>query len=231
MNKLPQLRNIIIPAALVGGLLLGMGAGYLQIKKEQKVFQEKLKEANKRAAYFQQKMEEQKNEAMVSLEQKEQQCRSDLDKLQAVLQNERKTLGTQLEKLQEQTHVLELKAKEKEDAFAKTKQELQVTERRNNDLEQELKKTTSEKNAFQTDLKKTARDLEQCSSNNAELCMIAGDLVKKYKNKGIGAAILEKEPLTQIRKVELEQFVRDYGEEIERLKVKKNDTEGKHVSE
>jgi hypothetical protein len=61
--------------------------------------------------------------------------------------------------------------------------------------------------------------------------MIAGDLVKKYKNKGIGAAILEKEPLTQIRKVELEQFVRDYGEEIERLKVKKNDTEGKHVSE
>jgi hypothetical protein len=45
--------------------------------------------------------------------------------------------------------------------------------------------------------------------------------VKAYKNKGIGAAILEKEPLTQIKKVELEQLTQKYKEEIEKLRITK----------
>lgn len=232
MKKLPQPRNIIIPvAALVAGLMIGLGVGQIQIKKEQKVYQDKIKEANKKAAYFQQKTAEGKNEAMVALEQQEQKCRGDLNKLQIALQNEKKTLETQLGKLQEQTQKLELKVKESDAAFAKTKQELQVMERNNKDLDHELKKTTAEKQALQAELKKTTRDLVQCSSNNAELCIIAEELVKKYKNKGIGAAIMEKEPLIQVKKIELEQFVQKYQEEIEQLKTKKNVVEGKHVDE
>ena len=235
MKKLLQPRNIIIPvAALVAGLMIGLGVGQIQIKKEQKVYQDKIKETSKKAAYFQQKIAEEKNEAMVALEQQEQKCRGDLNKLQIALKNEKNVLEAQLGKFQEQTQKLEkleLKIKESDAAFAKTKQELQVMERNNKDLDHELKKTTAEKQALQAELKKTTRDLVQCSSNNAELCIIAEELVKKYRNKGIGAAILEKEPLIQVKKVELEQFVQKYQEEIEQLKTKKNVVEGKHVDE
>ena len=45
--------------------------------------------------------------------------------------------------------------------------------------------------------------------------------MKAYKNKGVKDAILEKEPLTQIKKVELEQLAQKYKEEIEQQKIKK----------
>lgn len=230
--RIPSMQKFIVPAvALAAGLLIGLGAGHIQITKERKISQDKIKEANKKTAYFQQKMEEEKSSAMASLEQKEQQCRGDVGKLQAALRTEKKNLGAQVEKLQGQTQKLELKVKETDAAFAKTKQELQTAERSNKDLDRELKKTTEEKLALQTELKKTSRNLGQCVSNNAELCVIAEDLVKKYKNKGLGAVLLEKEPLTQVKKVEMEQMAQKYQEEIEQLKTKKNIVEGKHVDE
>ncbi len=232
MKKLPPRRSIIaFVAALVAGLVIGLGVGQIQVNKEQKVCRDNVKEANKKAAYFQQKMEEEKSVAMVSLEQKERQCRGDVDKLQASLQKEKRVLGAQLTKLQEQAQSLEMKLKQTDEAFAKTKGELQATERTNKDLNLELKKTKTEKQSLTTELKRTTRDLGQCSSNNAALCTIAGELVKKYKNKGIGDALLEKEPLTQFKKVELEQLTQKYRDEIEQLQIEKKVVEGKHVAE
>jgi hypothetical protein len=63
--------------------------------------------------------------------------------------------------------------------------------------------------------------LSSCEESNASLCIIGEELVKAYKNKGITTAILEKEPLTQIKKVELEQLAQKYKENIEQLKIKK----------
>jgi hypothetical protein len=81
-----------------------------------------------------------------------------------------------------------------------------------------LKKTAGEKQALQADLKRTTRELGTCSSNNADLALIAEELVKRYKNKGFGAVLLEKEPLTQVRKVELEQLTNQYLEDIAQKK-------------
>ena len=232
MKKLFQSRSLVISiAAIAAGFLIGLGVGQIQIKNLKTVFEEKIREANKKTAYFQQKMAESKDEAMFSLEQQEQKCRSELEKLQFTLQKERKTLGTEAETLRSQVQTLEGKAKETDAVLARTKQELQTLDHNNKDLDRELKKTTSERNTLQAELKKTTRDVNQCSSNNAELCSIAQELVAKYKNKGIGEAILEKEPLTQVKKVELEKLVQDYRDEIERLKMNKNSAEGSHADE
>jgi len=228
MKQIPQFQKIIIPiVAILIGLIIGLGIGHLQMQKEQKIFQDKIKEANKKVAFIQKKMEEEKTEATASLEQK---CQSDLDKLL----NEKKALGEQLVKLKEQTRNLEAKIeakiKEADELTAKNKKELQdagkkydQASQRNKDLERDLKKVKGEKDALQVQLKKTTQSLDSCQINNAKLCIIGEELVKSYRNKGVKDAILEKEPLTQIKKVELEQLAQKYKEEIEQQKIKKSD--------
>ena len=221
MIKLPllQKKHIISAAALAIGLIIGLGVGHIQINKEQKICQERIREANKKVAYFQKKMAEDKTEAMSSLEQNEQKCRSDLDKLQLTLRNERKTLTGQLGAVREQVQKLEMQAKASEEASTKIKKELRETAQSNKELETGLKKTTGEKQALQSELKKKTQDLAHCASNNAALCIIADELLTKYRNKGIGAAILEREPIVQVKKVELEQLTQKYREEIEQQKI------------
>jgi chromosome segregation ATPase len=226
MDKVSQLKKVIIPVvALVIGLSIGLGVGHLQFKKEQKIFQDKMKESSKKIAFIQKKMAEEKDEATTSLGQK---CQSDTDKLQ----NEKKSLGSQLAKLKEQTRNLEekieAKVKESDELITKNKKELQdagkkydQAAQRTKELERDLKKVKGEKDALQAQLKKTTQKLSSCEESNANLCIIGEELVKAYKNKGITTAILEKEPLTQIKKVELEQLTQKYKENIEQLKIKK----------
>jgi predicted RND superfamily exporter protein len=230
MKKLSSLLKVIVPiVTLIVGLLVGLGVGQLQMKKEEKIFQDKMREASKKIAFMQKKMVEEKTEATVSLEQRYQ---NDLDKVQ----NEKKALGEQLGKMKEQVRNLqtkmetemEAKIKQTEELSTKTKKELQEERQkytqlsqRNKDLEREQEKMTAEKKALQSDLEKTTRNLGRCEVNNAKLCIIAEELVNAYRNKGIGAAILQKEPLTEIKKVELEQLAEKYRQEIEQQRIKK----------
>jgi predicted nucleic acid-binding Zn-ribbon protein len=227
---------IIAAGALVIGLTTGLGVSNMHSKKEQKVFEDKIKEANRKIVFLQKMMTEEKAESTASVEQK---CQGDQDKLDK-LQNEKRTLGVQLEKLKEQMQGLEMKAKELDEVSAKAKKlelkvkesteasakstkDLQEMERNNKDLDRELKKTKEEKQALETELKKKTEDLGHCEANNAELCVIAEELINKYRNKGLGAVIAQKEPLTQIKKVELEKIIQQYQEEIDQLKVKKKE--------
>src|SRR5208282_5736620 len=145
MKQIPQLQKIIIPiVAIVIGLSIGLGVGHQQLKKEQKIFQDKIKESGKKMAFIQKKMAEEKDEATASLGQK---CQSDTDKLQ----NEKKALSGQLAKLKE-------KKKDLQEAGKKYDQAIQ----QNKDLEHNLKKVNGEKDNLQAQLKKTAKALKSC---------------------------------------------------------------------
>jgi len=220
--NIPPIQKLIIPAiALAAGLIIGLGFGQMQVNKEQKICQDKIKEKDKKIAFIQKKMSEEKAAATSNLEQK---CLDDANKLQAELMSEKKKagiLGGKVASLNGQLQKLDVRIKAADETVARTKQELQEAFRSNKDLDRELKKTAGEKQALQTDLKRTTRELGTCSINNAELAQIADDLVKKYKDKGLGAVLLEKEPLTQVRKVELEQLTSQYQEEIEQKKITK----------
>jgi chromosome segregation ATPase len=254
MKKLPKPTKIIIPLiSLIIGLIIGLGVSQIQIDKERKISQDKMKEASKKFAFIQRKMEEEKNQATVSMEER---CHSDLDKLQ----NEKTALGEQLVKLKEQARsvetkmaedreqartlaakmeaemakmreqvrTLEARIKQADEVAARTKKELEderqkyaQAAQRNKDLESEGRKMAAEKQVLQAGLEKATRDLGQCEESNAKLCLIAEELVKAYRNKGIGAVVLEKEPLTQVKRVELEQFTQRYREEIDQQRIKK----------
>jgi chromosome segregation ATPase len=224
-----KLKKYMIPlAALAAGLLIGSGIGYMNLNKEQRIFQDKMREANKKIAYIQKRMAEEKNEETALLEQR---CREDVEKLQKALRYEKKTLGDQVKKFTEQVQKMETQVRDTEEVSAKTKKELQDMTRTNKDLDHDLKRVTTEKQTLQAELKKTSKELGQCSTNNADLIIIAEELVAKYRNKGLGSILMEKEPITQVKKVELEQFTQQYREEIEQLKIKKKDARGKNVTE
>lgn len=220
MKKKSLLLKIVIPsAALTVGLLIGFGVSRVQAEKKETAFQNKIKEASRKIAFIQKKMSEEKTEATVFMEQKFQ---GDL----ATLRNENKSLAGQMGRSKEQMLKLEMKSRETDEAYVKAKKEsdeaiaknrkdIQEMELNIRDLDNKLKKVTAEKQAIQKELKKTAQDLDHSEANNARLSVIAEDLVKKYRDKGLGTVLMEKEPLTQIRKVELEQLVREYKEKIE----------------
>jgi hypothetical protein len=121
---------------------------------------------------------------------------------------------------------LEMQAKTSEEASTKMKKAIQESERSNKELDLGLKKITGEKQALQSELKKMTQELGHCASNNAELCIIAEELLTKYRNKGVGAAILEREPIVQVKKVELEQLTQKYQEEIEQQKINNKNNGG-----
>jgi len=222
MKQMSQLKKILIPAAaVVVGLVIGLGIGQFQLKKEQKIFQDKIKEASRRMTYLQKKMADEKNETTAAMEGRHQ---AELKKIQ----DEKNVLGGQLGKLKEQAGGLEKKIKEADEVIARTRKELQDVHQKyaqatqcGKDLERDLKKARGEKEALQGELKAATRSLNQCQKHNANLCIIAEDLVKAYRNKGVGAAILEKDPLLQIKKVDLEHLTQKYREEIEQQKIKK----------
>jgi chromosome segregation ATPase len=231
-----QLQKIIIPAlALIIGLILGFGIGHLQVKKEKKLSKERMEEANRKIVFMQKKMAEIKTEADTASEQK---CQGDMEKLDA-LQREKKMLDLQAGKLKEQIQGFEAKLKasdeaaanakevlartkkESTEAAAKAAEQLKDAEQKNRELDGDLKRMSGEKQALQTELTKTGHSLDKCKAHNAELCIIAEELVKKYKDKGLGAVIAGKEPLTQLKKVELEKLAQQYREGIEQLKIRK----------
>jgi chromosome segregation ATPase len=185
--------------------------------------------------FLQQKITDARTSADENLEQK---CQSDLEKLE-ILQDEKKVMEIQSARLKEQLQSLEMKVKESDEQAAKAKdsyarkaeesdealagalRKLKESDGNRKDLEEELKKIIGEKQTIETELKRASQNLGKCEADNAELCIIAEELVIKYKEKGLGSVLMGKEPLTQIKRVELEKLAQQYREEIEQRKIRK----------
>lgn len=88
------------------------------------------------------------------------------------------------------------------------------------ELDGKLAQLAAEKQALESEAKRQAQLIKRCQSHNARLCIIANELVQQYEGKGVMSSILHKEPLTQLKKVALEQFVQEYQERIDAEKLK-----------
>lgn len=222
--------RIIIPAiCLAAGLAIGLGIGGVRIKKEEQIFQGKIKEANRKIAFMQKKTAEEKTDAATFIEE---QCQNNLNRLE----DEKKALAGELGTIKGQMQKTEAKAREADELLSNTRKDLQAAQQSKNALSQqleksmqgvqalreEMKKSEGEKQTAQAGLKKTTQDIERCKADNARLCIIAQDILNRYRRKGLGAVLMGAEPLTQIKKVELEELINKYQDEIEKQKIKNN---------
>ncbi|WP_235001275.1 DNA repair protein [Nitrosovibrio sp. Nv4] len=91
------------------------------------------------------------------------------------------------------------------DEAAKQNEELSV---RRQQLEQDLKDTANR-------LAKQNEHRKLCEANNGELYRIGRELVDWYADKGPLSAILEAEPFTRMKSVEMENLLESYREKLE----------------
>lgn len=120
----------------------------------------------------------------------------------------------EVEKLQRQIAELTEKAaleNVKNDQLQSSYQQLQQQLVR---FDQEQKTAQTEKEALQSHLKVVGQQQERCLAHNAEMARVASEVLNAYGDKGVFSALLEKEPLTGIKKVEVEHLIQDYRRDI-----------------
>lgn len=96
-----------------------------------------------------------------------------------------------------------------------TKQDLQKSE-------QNLHQTESEETQLQATLAGQAQLIESCTAKNVAMVQINRALLKRYAKKGVVDAMLQREPLTQLERVEIDNIVQEYQDQIDQQDFKQN---------
>jgi len=221
-------RALVILVVLVVGISAGFGFEHWQLEKERKVHQDKLNEANRKFALIQKRYTEEKA-LSYNLEGQKRSALEEVEKLR----KDNEALGEAVRELKAGVVAYEEQNKQAVEKLARFKLALDEQEKRFaetvqavRERETEVKRLSAEQQALQADLKKHREGLERCEGNNARLCIIAADILEKYEKKGVLTALSQNEPLTQLKKVELEKYVQEYRQQIDQEKVKKQSKSG-----
>ncbi|HKJ09757.1 MAG TPA: hypothetical protein VKA76_11795 [Gammaproteobacteria bacterium] len=83
----------------------------------------------------------------------------------------------------------------------------------------DLHQTRQEKHRLQQELAQQRTAFQQCDGKNIKLYEANVDLLKRYADKGVMAALLQKEPVTGIKQVKVENILQEYREKLKRLRV------------
>jgi ABC-type transporter Mla subunit MlaD len=87
---------------------------------------------------------------------------------------------------------------------------------------QNLRQTDAENTQLQATVVDQAQLIESCEAKNAKMVQINRELLEHYEKKGFFDAMLQREPLTQLKRVEIENITQEYQDEIDRQEFKKN---------
>ncbi|RTL52757.1 MAG: hypothetical protein EKK46_10440 [Rhodocyclaceae bacterium] len=114
-------------------------------------------------------------------------------------------LGRELEALKADQEKLSAKLAETEKQLADTMATLRSTEAAKRDLE-----ATGERQ----------RDtITTCEGKNVKLYRYGTELLQAYQGKGCASSLLQSEPLTGLKRVEIENLVEDYRDKLDEQKV------------
>ncbi len=86
---------------------------------------------------------------------------------------------------------------------------------------QQLRQSESDKNQLQDTVNGQAELIQSCGSKNAELVRINREVLERYRKKGCFDALLQREPLTQLKRVEVENLVQEYQDQIDQSAFRK----------
>jgi chromosome segregation ATPase len=89
--------------------------------------------------------------------------------------------------------------------------------------EQNLRQIQTDKDLLQETVVGQAQQLETCESHNVRLLQVNRDLLGQYENKGFFDSLMQREPITGLKGVELENIVQDYQDRLDRLVFRKTE--------
>lgn len=150
------------------------------------------------------------------LKQKIEKLDAKLSKLDGKLDKSSSTLG----KFKESNNALR-------DKLVETQEKFQELVGKFRETAISLRNAELEKRELEVINQQQAKSIEKIIADNKKLYTFNQELIEKYENKGLWAAFRQKEPITQLKKVEMENIVEKYRNESESLLVKANPIEEK----
>ncbi|MEW6664906.1 MAG: hypothetical protein AB1512_06765 [Thermodesulfobacteriota bacterium] len=223
------LKTILI---LAMGVSLGLAIGYLKLRQERGLHERKIQDSQQKSELLHKRYTEQKaletqlmrGKALVEGQKRSVQVemQKQEEEKKAILE-EKGRLAEQSRGLRVRVSGLENELKEVREVHARLKAERENQERQHQkalaDHKNELAKVNEERRNLEAELKGSLREKEQrlsrCISHNEKLSSTAGELLDRYDGKGVLGALLQKEPFTQIQRVEIENLIDEYRSRIE----------------
>lgn len=104
------------------------------------------------------------------------------------------------------------------DKLKDTQDRLQKVVDKYKELVENLRKSEEHGAALQISLGQQSDSLQQCAKDNQSLYQTSLELLQRYENKGVWDAMLQHEPVTQLKRVELESLGETYRDRMEQHK-------------
>lgn len=218
---------LLVLVGLAVGLSAGFGYGAYKLKNERNAHEQMAKGLEKKMAQLQHSLQEQKTRT-TNLEGQNRTLQNEVAKVQG----EKNSLEENAKELDEKLQLCGGKIKELVEAQATVKNDCSAVERKCAEVAQAqvnqvvkrcenlVEQVNNQKQTLENALRNSKEALDRCAGNNRELCSIAKEILGRYENKGFFTKVAEKEPFTQIKRVELEKLVQEYGKKIDENKVK-----------
>jgi chromosome segregation ATPase len=144
----------------------------------------------------------------------------------AKLDRDAKAFTTEKEALTRRAGVAESKVNRAESSQQSASSRLESTESRLNEvvgkykeLAEQLRKIESERNDLARQAAQDGQNLKVCAERNVQLAGIANEALDRYQKKGCFGALAQAEPFTGLKRIEVENAVDDYRQQIDSLKV------------
>ena len=82
-----------------------------------------------------------------------------------------------------------------------------------------LRQLEAERNQLRVDLTSKSAAFDTCAQKNVQLYQAGLELADKYEQKGVWQSLLASEPVTQLKRVEIENLAQEYVNRIEQARV------------
>lgn len=95
------------------------------------------------------------------------------------------------------------------------------TETQRKDLESQGNALTQRLGQQREIIARQAQSMQVCQDNNAKLYAVSQELLDRYHRKGVWDALLQKEPVTGLREVQMQNILQEYEDRAQALRVAK----------
>jgi chromosome segregation ATPase len=114
-------------------------------------------------------------------------------------------------------------------AGAASAQSLEQTKTRLNELVTRFRDTAvtlrgaeTERNQLQQQLAQSKASYDKCAERNYKLYQVSGEVLDRYEHQGVFSYMAQAEPFTRIKRTQIENFVDEYKERAEQLRIDKS---------
>jgi len=173
------------------------------------------REQIRRLQQAQQKVEQEKASLQLEKSAVEEQLKASAEKLE----NVQKSLQVSVQRSSQQAVLQASKISALEQDKSALNTRLLESEKRVAQLDETQRKSAAENVRLQAILSKQAQELAASEAKNVQLYKYSVDLLEKYKSKGVWTSLAQTDPLTGLKRVEIENLLDEYRDKLDTQKV------------